>query len=218
MNSISTFTFAATAAASAAHIIPARLQTKEWRKNADWYSGGRKNECEKYQIKTLEEITNRTIEKTTHRLHTETFHIIPISNPMRYENGYEYTENFDGIVETTQNVFYFNLKFICDAGGAQTRSLREVYHFVKYQLEHVKQYNEISRAPYFINILEGNTSAANMDKFNYLLGKYSGEARNRVFVGDMYEFQQNLPRFGDLYAGSAADLNCNNNIIDNCNI
>ena len=34
---------------------------------------------------------------------------------------------------------YINFKMICDRGGSQTRSLREVYHFITTQLNYLKQ-------------------------------------------------------------------------------
>ena len=48
---------------------------------------------------------------------------------------HEWSENFDGKIINRSNIFYFNLKFVCDCGGSQTRTLREVYHFIKYQIK-----------------------------------------------------------------------------------
>lgn len=42
--------------------------------------------------------------------------------------SYEFSENFDFVIENNNNIVLFNLKFICSQGGAQTRSLKEVYH------------------------------------------------------------------------------------------
>ncbi len=36
-------------------------------------------------------------------------------------------KNFDGKIIKNNNIYYFNLKFICDTGGSQTRTLREIY-------------------------------------------------------------------------------------------
>ena len=47
--------------------------------------------------------------------------------------------NFDAIAKKDNSIFYFNLKFICGAGGAQTRSLREVYHFIRCQISHIQK-------------------------------------------------------------------------------
>jgi hypothetical protein len=51
---------------------------------------------------------------------------------MLNDDGYEYSENFDGLILKNNNKFYFNLKFVCGNGGAQTRTLREIYHFINY--------------------------------------------------------------------------------------
>ena len=88
--------------------------------------------------------------------------IIRISNSidiLNNKNGFEFTEDFDGkVIMKTHNkiniTIYFNLKFCCDAGGAQTRTLREVYHFIKCQIIFViprmKKYVCIIRRDYII--------------------------------------------------------------------
>ena len=108
--------------------------------------------------------------------------------PMKDIDGFEWTEDFDGFIAKNDHSFYFNLKMICDAGGVQTRSLREVYHFVCVQLEHLLAHNTPN--VHFINILDGDTSFRNIDKFQFLLSKpHYASVRNQVFVGDMKQFQ-----------------------------
>ena len=106
------------------------------------------------------------------------------------DNGFELTEDFDGIIKNLPNMneYYFNLKMVCDSGGAQTRTMREVYHFIYNMLEYLLKYN--IKNQYFINILDGDCSYKYMRKFNYLLNKpeYS-EIKKNVFIGDMYDFQ-----------------------------
>lgn len=169
-------------------ITPSFEQTKDWRKQQLWYNTGKSNECEIYQRDLIEKITNNTCHKTNIRLHLDTKLIVEKSRPMKEPDGFEYTEDFDGIIKYADNEWLFNLKMICDAGGAQTRSLREVYHFITTQLEHLLLFPGSNK--YFINILDGNTSYYNMDKFKFLLNKSQYEfIRHRVFVGDMHEFQ-----------------------------
>lgn len=166
-------------------LIPsAKYQTKNWRKNRSWYSTGKRNECEIYQIKLIELITNNKLLKTFDRINIESITISDKFNPIRYADGYEYTENFDGIQKINNKKIYYNLKFVCDSGGAQTRSLREVYHFIKLQIKILKQINNI----YFINILDGDQSYKAMDKFNYLIQKNKSIQKN-IFIGDMNLFQ-----------------------------
>lgn len=172
------------------HLIPpANYQTKEWRKNRDWYINGKSNECEKYQINLIEKIMSNKLLKTYDRINYETNNIQSIKTPMIYNNGYEFSENFDGIINKNNNKFYFNLKFICENGGAQTRSLREVYLFIKYQLAYLMKYNKTNI--YFINILDGDTCFYNMNKFNYILNnKQYNKIKKYIFVGSMYDFQK----------------------------
>ena len=79
---------------------------------------------------------------------------------------------------------------ICSSGGAQTRSLREVYHFIKYQLEYLLKQKKNSNK-YFINILDGNESYKRKHNFKYLtnLPKYKFIC-NRIFIGDIKSFNK----------------------------
>ena len=171
-------------------LIPSSFyQTKTWRKNRNWYKNGKFNECEKYQINLIEKILKNKISKTPDRINIETLEICSINHPMLLNNGYEYTENFDG---KYKNV-YFNLKFICDNGGAQTRTLREVYHFIKSQMEFLIKKKQIF---HFINILDGDTSFKNMDKFHYLKSnkKYK-DIIKYIFIGDLHQFQNHFQEY-----------------------
>ena len=97
-------------------IVSSKTQTKQWRIQQNWYKNGKSNECELYQKRIIEEITDCNI---------------------------EYTENFDGYVEINNKKIYLNLKFICGFGGSQTRSLRETYHFIKAQYKVFENKNHI---------------------------------------------------------------------------
>lgn len=122
-------------------LTKSEYQTGEWRKSCSWYKGGRHAECEKYQLKKIEEITGRVPKKPKKelRLNMKTYEIT--ENPINHNNidFFDYSETIDAVIEFNGFVFYYNLKFICDNGGAQTRSLREVYHFVKAQLKYLKK-------------------------------------------------------------------------------
>ena len=172
-------------------VIPSYIQTKDWRKKQKWYYGGKKNECEIYQRNLIEQITNNKCEKTNERIKMCDYKIYNKNFPLKEKDGFEYTEDFDGkILHNNNKCYYYNLKFICDDGGAQTRSLREVYHFVKVQLEYLLLHK--TQNIYFINILDGNTSYKYMDKFIYLLHtneKYN-IIKNFMFIGDLYDFQK----------------------------
>jgi hypothetical protein len=168
-------------------LIPsAKYQTKQWRKTRHWYITGKSNECEKYQNRIIEKITKLPLRKTFDRIYMRSMTIIDKKCPMRDIDGFEYTENFDGIQMINDSKVYYNLKFVCDAGGAQTRALREVYHFVRCQLEILVASTNI----HFINILDGDTSHKAMSKYNYLINqpKYAN-IKSNLFIGDMTMFQ-----------------------------
>jgi len=176
-------------------LIPSSYyQTKIWRKNRKWYKTGKSNECEKYQIRILEKIIKLKPNKTNQRINSETYEIVNIRNPLIKLDGYEWSENFDGKLEAKNITYYFNLKFVCDNGGAQTRTLKDVYHFIKYQIEHLLKFK--TKDIYFINILDGDTSNKNMSKFLYLINKENNKNINKfIFVGDLYDFQKNKYKF-----------------------
>jgi hypothetical protein len=164
-------------------------QTKEWRKSKKWYITGKLNECEKFQINNIEKILKNKLKKTFDRINIETIDIISKKNININDDGYEWTENFDGLIINNNDKYYFNLKFVCDIGGAQTRTLREVYHFIKYQMEYLIKLN--TNNIYFINILDGDTCYKNMHKFNYLINKdHYKSILNFVFIGSLYDFQK----------------------------
>ena len=146
-------------------LIPHSIyQTKNWRKNQKWYNTGKSNECEKYQINLIETILNK--------------------NPLKFNNGFEWTENFDGYIKINNNNYYFNLKFVCDNGGMQTRTLREVYHFIIYQINYLT-----------INNLNNNIYFNNYSKFIYLINKYDDNIKKFIFIGSLYEFQKYYNQF-----------------------
>ena len=173
-------------------LIPSSYyQTKQWRQQRVWYKNGKYNECEKYQISTIEKIISLKLNKTYERIHITSFDIIENKNPMTFENGFEFTENFDGIINKNNKTYYYNLKFVCDQGGSQTRTLREVYHFIYCQLKYIIEHN--STSIYFINILDGNTCYQHMNKFTYLLKKYN-HIHQYIFIGDLHQYQ-NSPKY-----------------------
>jgi hypothetical protein len=164
-------------------------QTKIWRKNRNWYKNGKSNECEKYQIDLIEKIIQNKLQKTNDRLDTENNEIVNIRNINSKENAYEFTENFDGVYSKNENIYYFNLKFVCDIGGAQARTLREVYHFIKYQAEY--KWKHPDNKIYFVNILDGDTSYNNTAKYFYLIDKEKyKDIRKFIFIGSLFNFQK----------------------------
>lgn len=157
-------------------ITSSELQTKKWRISQDWYFGGKKNECEKYQMELLKNL-GFDLKKTLDRLDMRKLVIGKISKI----NYFDWSETFDGVVKK-EKTWYFNLKMICDAGGAQMRSIREVYHFVEAQLKYLTEHDNIV----FINILDGDFCFKQVKKIKTLFNYYPSD---RLYLGDLKNFK-----------------------------
>ena len=173
--------------------VPSNLQTKDWRKDQPWYKGGKSNECELLQRSQIEEMTGKCCPKTTMRINKRTRQIKELYNPLTRPDGFDWTEDFDGKQQLvgkdgSMHELFYNFKMVCDAGGAQTRSLREVHSFVEAQLQVLL----IGSHPnaYFVNILDGDQSHLRKEQFNHLIGlpEYSN-VKEKVFVDDMFAFK-----------------------------
>jgi len=163
-------------------VIPSSVQTKSWRLKQSWYKNGKHNECEIYQINQINQIISYKMEKTHDRIDSESNVIVNIKNPYTYVDGFKYTENFDRKITVNNKTYYINLKFVCDMGGSQTRTLKEVYNFIKYQKLITNE------DTYFINILDGDTS----NKYIKMLQSLIKTKKNKksIFIGDMYDFKE----------------------------
>ena len=163
-------------------MLSAKEQTKDWRKSQTWYQNGKQNECELYQREWIERITGQPCPKTNVRIHLEKLLLEEKTKPLLEEDGFEWTENFDGLQIIHNRRFYYNLKMVCDQGGAQTRSLREVYLFIKGQIAYLQKNPDPNL--YFINILDGNGSAQRSPQFDFITKDHP-----QVFCQDMKTFQ-----------------------------
>jgi len=168
-------------------IIRSQLQTKQWRKDSSWYKNGKCNECEIYQRLLINNIIGGHCAKTSIRINMCDYRMQSNPSPMKKEDGFDWTEDFDGCANILGSTCYFNFKMVCGAGGAQTRTLREVYHFIKGQLLYLLTYPTESKNVYFVNILDGDASHNAMPKMNYLINQ--SPIKNRIYVGDLYHFQ-----------------------------
>ena len=170
-------------------LTSSKYQTKQWRLDQVWYKGGKSTECEKYQREQIEKIIGEKCHKNNERLNRKTLELKIFSNPITKKGGYYWTEDCDGKITTDKNNYSFNLKMVCDSGGAQTRTLREVFIFVETQLNHINKFEKENT--YFINILEGDQSHKQKFHFNDILNEKEYEKIKKfVFVGDLVEFKQ----------------------------
>jgi len=186
-------TAATTTTTTTTTTVPSNLQTKDWRKQQPWYKGGKSNECELLQRMQVEQITGKSCPKTTTRINKRTHQMQPLSNPLTRPDGFDWTEDFDGIQQlvgkdgTTHKLLY-NLKMVCEGGGSQTRTLREVHAFIEAQLQVLLLGNHHANV-HFINVLDGAQSHARKVLFSHLLNlpEYA-TVKEKVFIDDMCAF------------------------------
>jgi hypothetical protein len=146
--------------------------------------GAGSREPENFQRQKIVDGTGIACPKTNIRINLSTNILTNISRPNTKIDGFDYSEDFDGKQSVKGNDVYINLKCIVGKGGVQTRSLREVYWFVKGQLKSLKK--NPKENVYFANILDGDEAHSTMSKFEYLLNlpKFN-QVKERVYVGDL---------------------------------
>lgn len=168
-------------------VIDGRLFTKE--KRHELYGivagGGGSKKPEDYQRKQIVIGTGRPCEPTQTRINWRKNEMIEISQPMKNDDGFDYTENFDGKQTFSSKNVWINLKSVVGAGGSQTRTLRdECYKFVDSQLNYLEKSKKTDL--YFANIFDGDQAASKLKMFNYLLNLPEFSAvKQYVYVGDL---------------------------------
>ena len=165
-------------------LVSSKFQTKLWRQSQKWWKGGKHNECEKHQIEQTEYITNGKLHKSKKRFNRKTLEFKDYSNPLTFSDGFEWTEDLDGVMDLNKKL-YFNFKFVCDKGGIQNRTLRELYIFIETQYEYLSKTNVENIC--FVNILDGDTCFVYKKHFQYLKNQYDNDD---IFIGDTYEFSK----------------------------
>ncbi len=170
-------------------LVRSSNQTKQWRLNQDWYINGKKNECEQYQLQKLQCLMGAKILKTNVRIHILNSDLITQTR-IDHATKFELTENFDGRMRHGNFDIFLNLKFVCEKGGAQTRTLKLVYYFIIAQCEYLLKHNTDLNTQ-FINILDGDTSFSVIECFQHLLNKQRyKKIKSQIFIGDLYIFSR----------------------------
>lgn len=160
--------------------------TKESRKLAmgDVSKGSGTMRPEMYQREQIVLHTGVPCAKTHMRINWKTQELVEKIHPMKYDDGFNYSENFDGVQHFHGGTVYVNLKNVCGKGGSQMRTLRhQTYHFVDSQLNFLR--NSDSKNIFFGNVLDGDEASDCMRFFNHLLRDESDDIRSRVYVGDL---------------------------------
>ena len=165
-------------------VLEGRLITKTARQEIFGVvaGGAGSRKPEDYQRATIIQHTGVLCPKTNMRINLRTNALREIAMPNKHNDGFDYSEDFDGCQTFGDKKVYLNLKCIVGTGGAQTRSLREVYWFVQGQLNVLKTVQNT----YFANILDGDEAHSVLPKFGYLLNleDYKNE-KDKVYVGDL---------------------------------
>ena len=165
-------------------IPPGRFWTKETRR-AFFGENGKSIRFEIWQRDMIEIYTRTSCHKSNNiRIHEEDY---TLCNPSNLgSKRLRYTENFDGIQEFGENTVYINLKMICESGGAQARSIKDVYGFVKSQMEFIDTIHNTGNI-YFANILDGEYASSFYNEFELLITKdgLTDSYAQRIYVGDL---------------------------------
>lgn len=168
-------------------VLSGVLFTKEKRQELyGQVAGGRgSKKPEDYQRQNIILGTGIPCSTTNTRINWRTNEMENISQPMRNENGFDYTENFDGKQEFNDKTVWINLKSVVGTGGSQTRTLRdECYPFINAQLNYLLKTKR--QDFYFANIFDGDEASAKMKMFNYLLNLPEFiDVKKYLYVGDL---------------------------------
>jgi hypothetical protein len=167
-------------------VIDGHLFTKEKRQEMFGVQrGGQSCLHEKYAREQIVKGTGLECPTTNVRINWRKNELVECAQPMRNEDGFDYTEDFDGVQTFSSVKVWVNLKSVVGSGGSQTRTLRdECYRFVNAQLDYLVKSNRVDS--YFANIFDGDQAAKAMDKFRYLLGlnEYT-RVRDYIYCGDL---------------------------------
>lgn len=165
-------------------VVAGSLITKEKRQELFGHvaGGSGSHKLEEYQRQKIVDGTGIACPKTNVRINLRTNTLKHISHPNTKSDGFDYSEDFDGCQSVKKNRVYINLKCIVGKGGAQTRSLREVYWFVEGQLRTLHSVENV----YFVNVIDGDEAYSTISKFEYLLNLPEfNKVKNSVYVGDL---------------------------------
>ena len=168
-------------------VIPGAQMTKEKRQELyGQVAGGRgSRKPEEYQREQIVLGTGAPCPTTNTRINWRSLEMVRAAHPMRNDDGFDYTENFDGKQAFGATTVWINLKSVVGTGGSQTRTLRdECYPFVSAQLNYLNKSHQTSYL--FANIFDGDEAASRMRMFAYLLAlpEYA-DVKKYVYVGDL---------------------------------
>ena len=170
------------------------VNDKKRRKMFGSVSGGSgSKKPEEFQRNKVIDGTGILCPKTNTRINLRTNELKDISRPCTDDDGFDYSEDFDGYqkvmiceVMSLSLDFYLNFKSTSGQGGSQTRTLKEVYHFIEGQL---RVLNKGTNNIYFANILDGDECERTRRHFKYLFNRPEyRDVKDRVYVGNLHGY------------------------------
>ena len=173
------------------NVFDGRLFTKEKRHELYGCVAGGKGsrKPEEYQRENIIIGTGHPCPTTQTRINWRKNEMMENLQPMRKDDGFDYTENFDGKQIFSPNmVVWINMKSVVGKGGSQTRTLRdECDQFINAQLNYLVKSEKTDC--YFANIFDGDEAASKMKMFKYLLGLPEFHSvKKYIYVGDLKSY------------------------------
>ena len=165
-----------------------KYQTNEWLDIQTWGSSDKIDVYKKTQIKIFENITKLKITASYDRIHTYFKNLQTIKMFVKSNNDYNWTDKFDYSTFNNKNNIYINFRYYSgNKHDNKIDKLLNMYTFIQNQAEHkLINQNKIL----FINILDGDTSYYNIDKFKFLLNQEKfNNIKSDIFIGSLYDFQ-----------------------------
>ena len=160
--------------------------------NGQPLGGGNTTWLENWQRCTLESIINACVPKSDHLR----FNVINATlQPMRQFHDqtqpFAWTEDFDGMFIRNGQRYLVNFKFTNNGGGQQNRTMRELYHYIRTQVDYLN--NNPDCDDIILNILDGDALSPNIQHFQLILNGLDQGIAGQIFIGDTYTLQQNWP-------------------------
>lgn len=160
-------------------------------------SNTKANICEKWQIDQLRSIgvINDAVAGTNIRINHITFEIANVASGLFNTLEFaDWSEDFDIISEKGDETHYFNLKFICESGGSQNRSIKPLANMIYYIAKHIemtkcenKKFIFITDGEYLMNFVLPNNQNS-VSQFHWQIDRVDPAYRKYFFIGSTKQY------------------------------
>lgn len=159
----------------------------------------RENICEKWQIEKLRAVGVPSVAGTNVRVNSITFEIETVATGLFDRLDFaDWSEDFDLIMKVNDaTTLYFNLKFICESGGSQNRSIKPLANMIYYLAKHIEK--KQCRDKKFIFIMDGEyltkfivaNETNGVSQFHYQIDRVDPTYKKYFFIGSTKQFLKN---------------------------